>query len=116
MWFCFNDGFVSVVKDNKSKDKLLIRSRTKKDLENIVGDKYTIIETPKRDYRFRISLDTKTWNEIVSNRIQNIDYHNFKNSVEDDSLHDLYSNFWFLHWNYQSANDSLSKKRYWHNL
>jgi hypothetical protein len=30
-----------------------------------------------------------------------IDYTNFKNSVQDDQLHDLYSDFWTLHYRYQ---------------
>ena len=39
-------------------------------------------------------------------RIEAIDYGNFKNSVKNDELHDLYMNFWKIHSRHQEQDRS----------
>lgn len=96
MWFCFNNGFVSA-----DKDGLVVRARRREHLEDNFPDK-KIVVGGSTDYNYRIFISKKEFSEIVKERIMNIDYGNFKNSVQDDDLHDLYIGFWMLHWLFQN--------------
>ena len=102
MWHCFNDGFVSAVQDRNKLDSLVIRSRKKKILQNLFPNA-EIIVGGSTDYNYRVFCSKKEWSKIVADRIMNIGYDNFKNSVSDDDLHNLYAKFWSLHYAYQSA-------------
>lgn len=102
MWLCLNDGFVSVVQYKDDSTKLLVRSRKRRDLENVVGVNHKIKETPDRDYRFRAIIPKVVFQDLIMERIHEINYPNFKNSVRDDNLHDLYADFWSLHYTYQN--------------
>jgi len=101
MWLCFNDAFLSAVIDKNDPARLMVRGRRKKDLINVFGDQAEIIENAGTDYRWRTFVDRKAFAELIAARIDNIDYSNFKNSVGDHDLHDLYLNFWTLHHRYQ---------------
>ncbi len=101
MWLCFNDGFLSVVADKNDPAKLLVRARRKQDLANVVGPNAEMTQTPSRDYRWRAFVSREDFKALVSKRIQDIEYTNFKNSVKDHDLHKLYFEFWQLHHTYQ---------------
>lgn len=53
-----------------------------------------IKEDPDADYRFRIWMKKERFISILTERINSIDYNNFKNSVEDDELHHAYMDIW----------------------
>ena len=100
MWFCFNDGFVSAVENSKDKSQFVVRARRRKHLEdNFKG--YEIGVNQGTDYKYRIFIDKKEFAKIVNEKIMNINYDNFKNSVEDNDLHDLYATFWRHHYYFQ---------------
>ena len=102
MWICFNDGFVSAVEDRADFDGLVIRSRRKDILVELFGEDEVITNAPgSSDYKYRVFTTKKKYAEIVYNRILNIEYDNFKNSVGDRDLHDLYAGFWYDHYRYQ---------------
>jgi len=101
MWLCFNDGFLSVVADKHDPSRLLVRARRRQDLLNAVGKETEIVETPDRDYRWRTFIGREDFTAIVGGRIDKIDYTNFKNSVKDHDLHDMYLDFWARHLRYQ---------------
>lgn len=112
MWICLNDGFVSAVQHNDDCDLLVVRARNRNHLVSIFGADASISESSTSDYRYRVIESKREFAKIVSERIMQIDYGNFKNSVADDDLHDLYADFWTLHWRYQqelarSSNDVL---------
>lgn len=100
MWFCFNDGFISAVQHRDNPEKLVVRARRKEILENLFPGRRIVIGG-SRDYNYRVFISKDEFGSIVTERIQNIDYANFKNSVEDDELHSLYEKFWGLHFRYQ---------------
>lgn len=100
MWLCFNDGFLSAVVDKNNPARMMVRARRKKDLLNVFGD-VEVIENAGSDYRWRAFVDRTAFAAVVAARIENIDYTNFKNSVDDHDLHDLYMNFWTMHHRYQ---------------
>jgi hypothetical protein len=101
-----NDGFLSVVADKNNSDRLMVRARRRQDLLNIVGDAVEIIETAAADYQWRAFVSREEFKRIVSSRIDQIDYTNFKNSVEDEALHGMYSDIWSVHRSYQERDRS----------
>ena len=103
MWFCLTNGFVSVVEDRDDASLLLIRARRKKDLVNVLGGNAEIFEDSEAEYRWRSFIGREAFKAIVSRRIDAIDYPNFKDSVVEDELHDLYMEFWRLHRSYQKS-------------
>jgi hypothetical protein len=100
MWFCLNNGFCSAVENRNNKNELVVRARRREHLEdNFIG--YKVIEGGSTDYKYRIFIDKEKFSEIIKDKILDIDYDNFKSSVEDDDLHTLYAMFWNLHFRYQ---------------
>ncbi len=96
MWLCFNDGFISAVKDwnDPTGHSLVVRARSKEDLQNIFPNQ-KIVESDDSDYQYRVFVKKDELAKIVLNRLMNIDYTNFKNSVQDEELHDMYTAFWW---------------------
>ena len=99
MWLCLNNAFVSVVRDTEDPTgkTLLVRARKRAHLVRLLGRGVTITETPKRDYRWRASVPRDVMSRIMDWHCQNIDYDNFKNSVGEKDLHDMYSTWWGDH-------------------
>lgn len=100
MWICLNNGFVSAVEKWGDPDRLIVRARRREHLADNFAN-WNIETHDDRDYRYRIDISKEDFANIVKSRIMNIDYGNFKDSVRDDQLHNLYANFWTLHWRYQ---------------
>lgn len=100
MWICFNNAFVSAIENINNPNMLVIRARHKDHLNNLFPDA-TVTVTPNRDYRYRIDVTKQEFADMVSKNIMNINYNNFKKSVNDNDLHDLYAKFWTLHYSYQ---------------
>jgi hypothetical protein len=110
MWICFNDAFISVVASDLP-DELMVRARNGEHLKNLFPDAKVII-TPHNDYRFRIFVKKETFAAMVVDRIGEINYTNFKNSVKENRLHDLYLQFWLLHERYQNWKRKGKNKGY----
>jgi hypothetical protein len=101
MWLCLNDGFLSVVADKNDQSRLMVRARRKNDLLSIFGPDAKIVETPEADYRWRTFVTRAALRTVVDSRIDAISYTNFKNTVKDDDLHEVYMEFWNTHRHYQ---------------
>ena len=106
MWLCFNDGFLSVVSDQHDPSRLMVRARRKQVLSNVFGKDVEVVENAGSDYRWRTFIDRKTFAALVASRIDRISYTNFKGSVMDNDLHQLYMRFWDLHRQYQEKERS----------
>lgn len=100
MWICLNDGFISAVQTENDPNLLKVRARRLNHLQSIFPG-HRIQITRKTDYKYRVFVTKEELARVMLNRIMNIDYSNFKNSVEDDELHDLYGRFWMQHYRYQ---------------
>jgi hypothetical protein len=99
MWICFNNAFVSAVESDMP-TVLKVRARKREHLATLFPGKK--IHTSKdTDYAYRVFVNRKAFAKLVAKRVMDIDYDNFKDSVEDDRLHDLYADFWQLHGKYQ---------------
>ena len=97
MWICKNDAFVSIVdkggKERNGEKCLCVRARVKDHLKAIFPNE-PVIETPRNDYQFRAFIPVSKVAKAIHDSIMGIDYNNFKNSVENDDLHDAYSDVW----------------------
>ena len=100
MWVCFNDAFVSAVADPKQPGMLKVRARKKRHLQTLFP-KAKIVSTARTDYAHRVFVTKTEFAKLLAERVLAIDYDNFKNSVRDRKLHDLYADFWELHYGYQ---------------
>ena len=98
MWICLNNAFVSAVDDGNG--DLKIRARNRSHLEMLFPGR-EIVTTKRTDYAYRVFVTKEEFVKVISDRIASIDYGNFKNSVKDRELHDLYADFWQLHYSYQ---------------
>jgi len=103
MWICLNDAFFSVVTDRNNDKRVVVRARVKGHIEQVFpitkplvnkSPKIKVEETPNADYRFRAYLPREYVADVIHQELMDIDYPNFKDSVEDDHLHDAYSSFW----------------------
>ena len=84
MWLFTSKSFLSVVsdKENPTGDRLLVRSRMMGDIEEVFPSA-DVMETPYADYRFRAWLPRSEVTQALSRYVEDLDYTNFKNSVED---------------------------------
>ena len=100
MWVCFNDGFVSAVQDRERPRSLVVRARNRRHLAHLLPG-YQVVLSPDADYACRVFISKTEFAEILTDRVAEIGYDNFKASVRDPRLHELYADFWYLHAEYQ---------------
>jgi hypothetical protein len=97
MWLCFNNAFVSAVADRNDPNRLVARARRREHLVNLFGGDVDIIESTNSDYKYRVFVGRRVLADLAHKTLMSLSYDNFKDSVEDDDLHDLYADFWELH-------------------
>ena len=110
MWVCLREGFVSAVQDRYDPGRLVVRARNPEHLKTLFPDD-EIVLTPDADYAARVFIRREEFVRVVTQRISEIDYPNFKDSVTDRDLHMLYEEFWMLHFQYQAELSSHSRTR-----
>jgi hypothetical protein len=106
MWLISRYGFASVVEHLDKPDWVLVRSRSKSDLEefclvardcDVPGfSEDAIEENSDADYRFRMTVKNEDWAELAKVLAVGIDYPNFKNVVAsvDPERAAIYSTVW----------------------
>jgi hypothetical protein len=104
MWLCMADCFISAVQDRDDPNGLVVRARNEEHLTRLFPDEQ-LVTTCEADYVGRLFVTKAEFAAVVSQRITAISYTNFKNSVRDHPLHDLYSDFWGLHRRYQDEGE-----------
>jgi hypothetical protein len=92
MWIFLNDAFLSIVADRKS-NQLLVRARLPGDIERVFSG-VEIAEDVGTDYRFRAWLDREVVAKALSDKAMDINYGNFKGSVQDHARHHAYFGVW----------------------
>jgi len=94
MWICLNNAYFSIVADRNDSKKLLVRARRSGDIEKVFNVQETV--DPRADYRFRAHIDRPLVNQVMIKQVDLINYDNFKNSVENQELHDAYMRIWSI--------------------
>lgn len=100
MWVFMNSGFVSVVKDREDGSRLIVRARRPEVLKSLFPDE-GIAVSDHSDYRYRTHVSRHQFVAVMSRAIQEIDYSNFKSSVSDCEILQLYHEIWALGLGYQ---------------
>lgn len=93
MWVCLSDSFLSIVHKDCKPHQLLVRARRKGDIE-AVFPRAKVRESVYTDYRYRAVVTRNAVANALARQAMNVDYDNFKDSVEDDDLYHAYSSVW----------------------
>lgn len=93
MWLLMNDSTLSIVNKNCAPDELLVRARKKGDIEKVFPAA-EIKDGTGTDYRFRARVSRSEIAAAVAKRIMEIDYGNFKDSVQEHDRHMAYMKTW----------------------
>jgi hypothetical protein len=99
MWVFTTQGFYSVVAHRDDPDRVLVRARTRDDLEALRAQIPDLepFEDRDADYRWRAVVARGAWRRAVSEFAAAIDYGNFKNAVDNRQGHErsaLYGKVW----------------------
>ncbi|HVL40012.1 MAG TPA: hypothetical protein VM328_11535 [Fimbriimonadaceae bacterium] len=92
MWVYLNDAHLSIVAHREVADCLLVRARVRGDIEAVFPHAQ-VEHTPHGDYAFRAKVRREEVAEALAQRVEAIDYDNFKNSCPD-SRHRAYLDVW----------------------
>lgn len=103
MWIFMNDAFFSVVKNRNDENGVVVRARVKGDLETVFGSNHDVTESSDSDYRFRMFLDQSYVSGVIAKRVDEIDYDNFKNSIDkrDHERKGYYTRVWTVMYDWQ---------------
>lgn len=100
MWIFTDIGFFSVVAHRDTSGALLVRARSRRDLEALQErhlPDMEIIENAGTDYRFRAIVARDEWEHAAAAMTAGIDYPNFKSAVAERQGHDrarVYHKVW----------------------
>ena len=109
MWIFMNDAMLSIVQYSvRDTFNLMVRARVKGDIERVFP-RAKVITGKGTDYQFRAIVSRRVVAAKMVERITDIDYANFKNSVRDDDRHDAYLRVWETMVAYQRA--EMDKRR-----
>lgn len=93
MWICLNDAFFSIVASDRDPEVLNVRARRRGDIEaHFPGQE--VLAWKGRDYPFRAFVPRHVVAEILASQVRAITYPNFKDSVGDPRLHEVYADVW----------------------
>tara|TARA_R110001599_G_scaffold2887_2_gene15709 strand:+ start:449 stop:823 length:375 start_codon:yes stop_codon:yes gene_type:complete len=85
MWLALSDGWLSIVAHRDKPDHLLVRARKASHIEDYFPNE-SMYEDSEADYPFRADVMRYQVSLILAEYIDNMQYDNFKNSVEDKLL------------------------------
>ena len=85
MWLLTTQGFYSVVAHRDDPDKLLVRARTRGDIEALREQIPTLepFEDRSADYRHRAVVTRAEWLVALAQLVTELDYDNFKSAVAE---------------------------------
>lgn len=85
MWVATTQGFYSVVAHRDDPECVIVRARTRDDIEALRRQIPDLkpFEDPSADYRHRAIVSKAEWVVALAELASEIDYDNFKNAVAD---------------------------------
>lgn len=93
MWIYLSDAFLSIVQHTKDTSTLLVRARFSEDINRIFPEAQVIVDGGT-DYAYRAIIARTEVVKAITEKVEAIDYPNFKNSVKERSRHDTYLEVW----------------------
>lgn len=112
MWLMLNDSYLSFVAyeaDPPQPDKLLVRARIQGDIQRVFP-KAKVYKTKGADYRFRAIVTRAEVAGALVERVLDINYRNFKNSVREHDRHDAYMDCWTAMLHFQGDREHGRKR------
>lgn len=118
MWVFLNDAMLSIVQDRDDPSMMVVRARAKGDIAKVFPGTQEI-SIPGSDYSWRAWIARETVAEALVNEVNDIDYTNFKNSINkaDKTRHDAYLDVWqamFLYQRELERNGNPIQRSYGH--
>ena len=93
MWIMTNNSYLSIVSKDCGPAELLVRARRTGDIEKVFPDA-KVTRNTNSDYLYRAVLPRDVVKQALAAMVDHIDYPNFKDSVDDRSLHAAYVSVW----------------------
>ena len=93
MWIMHSDCFLSIVSKDCGPTELLVRARRNGDIEKVFPSA-KVTRNTGTDYLYRAVIPRDAVKQALAVMVDQIDYPNFKDSVEDRSLHAAYVSVW----------------------
>lgn len=99
MWIFTNQSYLSVVQHRDDPNLVLVRARIEGDIEEIFPEAF-VFQEKGSDYKYRAAIEKSEVAVAIAKQIMEIDYDNFKGSIEDINRHNVYLYVWFtmLQW------------------
>ncbi|MGI9187813.1 MAG: hypothetical protein ACR2J9_09940 [Gaiellales bacterium] len=95
MWLMTTRGFYSVVQHRDDAERLLVRARTREDIEAlsdlVAGEPVWLRDA---DYAWRVEATRDEWQAAMQVLIAEITYPNFKSAVHDAAHEGAYMDVW----------------------
>jgi hypothetical protein len=110
IWLCLSNSFLSIVAHYDDPNKLLVRARVKGHIEAVFPDA-KVYQRKGSDYLYRADIPREVVAKVIGERLTDIDYSNFKNSVKNRALHDAYAGFWTIMYGLQSKLARSQRRR-----
>ena len=109
MWLMTTRGFYSVVEHRDDADRLLVRARTREDIEALAG---LVAAAPvwleSADYAWRVETTRTEWQAAMQVLVREITYPNFKSAIKDDVHERAYHRVWYV---MHELNDTVGPAR-----
>lgn len=107
MWIAMTDGFFSIVEHKEDTGKLLVRARLRGNLEHVFGvamkrEGVGVSVDEGTDYRFRTVLSRASVVAVIASELSGLDYTNFKGSVDNTRLGNMYGQIWNVGYDHQT--------------
>ena len=99
MWIFSQDGHFSIVAHRTEPELLLVRARHPNHIGALLPNA-ELTHLPSADYPFRTVARRSDVHEAVKTYLLNLDYDNFKASIDDDEFHEVCLNVWHTMWVY----------------
>jgi hypothetical protein len=101
MWIFLNDAFLSVVEHRDDPDMLLVRARCSGHIEAVFADA-EVLEKDSTDYRYSAVLPREWVALALADRVRQIAYPSFKDSIKDEDYHSAAFSAWEAMADYQN--------------
>jgi|GEM_PF-278200 len=93
MWIAHSDGWLSIVAHRTQPDDLLVRARHPEHIQALFPE-VEVTFNPDADYHYRVVIPREEVQSVISNYLANMQYDNFKNSIEDFGFHEACTEVW----------------------
>lgn len=102
MWLALSNGWLSIVAHRDKPHCLLVRARNENHIESYFPDAdiYIIADA---DYPYRADIHRDVVADVMTEYVYDIQYDNYKNSVNEEELHDALISVWQTMYRYGGA-------------